>query len=102
MIPALACDCHVHVVGDFSRYPMLANRPYTAGVASVADLRAHLSRIGFQRAVIIQPSFYGTDNRCLIDALEEMGGDARGVVVLNADASRHELLRLNEAGVRGV
>src|SRR5690606_29876224 len=92
MIPAQACDCHVHVVGDSGRYPMVPNRPYTAGAATVPDLKRHLARIGFQRAVIVQPSFYGTDNSCLVDALDAMAGDARGVAVLNAGVSRAELL----------
>lgn len=102
MIPELACDCHVHVVGDLAHYPMVPTRPYTAGVATVADLRAHLARIGFRRAVIIQPSFYGTDNRCLLDALDEMQGDARGIAVLDPSVSDAELLHMDRAGVRGI
>lgn len=102
MIPAQACDCHVHVVGDPLAYPMLPDRPYTAGIATVADLRAHLARIGFRRAVIVQPSFYGTDNRCLLDALREMEGDARGIAVLDPSVSDAELARMDEAGVRGI
>jgi predicted TIM-barrel fold metal-dependent hydrolase len=102
MIPEQACDCHVHVVGDPAHYPMLPSRPYTAGLATVGDLRAHLARIGFQRAVIIQPSFYGTDNRCLLDALHEMEGDARGIAVLDLSVSDAELARMDEEGVRGI
>lgn len=102
MVSEQACDCHVHVVGDPIAYPMLPSRPYTAGVATVADLRSHLSRIGFQRAVIVQPSFYGTDNRCLLDALVEMNGTARGIAVLDPSASDAELARMDEAGVRGL
>jgi len=102
MIPEQAWDCHVHVVGDPEHYPMLPSRPYTAGLATVDDLRAHLARIGLQRAVIIQPSFYGTDNRCLLDALHEMEGDARGIAVLDLSVSNAELKRMDEAGVRGI
>lgn len=101
-IPAHACDCHVHVVGDPQRYPMLPDRPYTAGPASVADLRAHLARIGFERAVIIQPSFYGADNQCLLDALKEMEGNARGIAVASPTVSDSELKKMHEAGVRGL
>lgn len=102
MIPAQACDCHVHVVGDPVHYPMMPDRPYTAGRATVPDLRAHLSRIGFERAVIVQPSFYGTDNRCLLDALREMDGDARGIAVLDPSISSPELAQMDKAGVRGI
>src|SRR5690606_29261980 len=61
-----------------------------------------LARIGFRRAVIVQPSFYGTDNRCLLDALDEMAGDARGVAVLAPSVTDTELARMDAAGVRGV
>ncbi len=101
-IPAGACDCHVHIVGDQGAYPMLPDRPYTAGPATVTDLRAHLSRLGLARAVIIQPSFYGTDNRLLVDSLAAMQGDGRGVAVLADDVDDATLTALHDAGVRGV
>ena len=105
-LPAGACDCHVHVVGDAARYPMVADRHYTPGPASAGDLRAHLARLGLERAVIVQPSVYGTDNRCLLDALAALGGRGRGVAVVDADAAPHalqeELQALHRAGVRGL
>ncbi|WP_256977482.1 amidohydrolase family protein [Bordetella genomosp. 10] len=101
-LPAGACDCHVHVVGDPAAYPMLPDRPYTAGPATVADLRAHMARLGLARAVIVQPSFYGTDNRLLADSLAAMRGDGRGIAVLAEDVSDAALQELHEAGVRGV
>ncbi len=102
MLPAHACDCHVHVVAPQAGYPMAAARPYTPGPASVADLRAHLARLGLAHAVIVQPSIYGTDNRLLVDSLLALDGAARGVAVLDADVADAELVRLHDAGVRGV
>ena len=96
------CDTHVHVVGDSHRYPMLADRRYTPGPASAGDLARHLDRVGMERVVLIQPSIYGTDNRCLIDALSELGPGARAVVVVNRDTSQSELERMDRAGVRGI
>ncbi|RXN93425.1 amidohydrolase [Achromobacter aloeverae] len=101
-MPAGACDCHVHVVGEQAAYPMLPDRPYTAGPATVADLRGHMGRLGLARAVIVQPSFYGTDNRLLVDSLAAMRGDGRGVAVLAEDVSDATLGELHDAGVRGV
>ncbi|ALM86843.1 hypothetical protein ASB57_08385 [Bordetella sp. N] len=101
-MPAGACDCHVHIVGEQAAYPMLPDRPYTAGPATVADLRAHMARLGLARAVIIQPSFYGTDNRLLVDSLAAMDGDGRGIAVLSEDVSDATLTELHDAGVRGV
>jgi predicted TIM-barrel fold metal-dependent hydrolase len=101
-LPPGACDCHVHVVGDASTYPMLPERQYTPGPASVDRLRQHLARNGLDRAVIVQPSFYGTDNCCLLDGLRELAGAGRGVAVLNQDASDAQLHALHAQGVRGL
>ncbi|OWT55738.1 amidohydrolase [Candidimonas nitroreducens] len=101
-MPRGACDCHVHVVGAAGRYPMDPDRPYTPAPAGVQDLRAHLARLSLERAVIVQPSVYGTDNRCLLDALREMDGAARGIAVVADDADDRTLERLAAAGVAGV
>jgi 2-pyrone-4,6-dicarboxylate lactonase len=52
--------------------------------------------------VIVQPSFYGCDNSCLIDALAEAGDRARGVVMLEPDITDAELERFHRSGVRAV
>jgi predicted TIM-barrel fold metal-dependent hydrolase len=99
---ALSCDCHVHIVGAQSHYPMIADRQYTAPVATVDDLRAHMARVGLQRAVIVQPSFYGLDNRCLLDSLKLLDGAGRGVAVLQRSVTELQLRTLDSAGVRGI
>ncbi|WP_244193818.1 amidohydrolase family protein [Bordetella genomosp. 12] len=101
-LPSHACDCHVHVVGQPADYPMLPDRHYTPGPASVAALRSHLQRLGLARAVIVQPSIYGDDNRLLVDSLLALQGAARGVAVVGDDVSDEQLARLHEAGVRGL
>ena len=96
------CDTHVHVIGDDATYPMVAERKYTPGPASVSALQAHLAGQGLTRAVIIQPSVYGTDNQCLLDALAGMAGCARGIAVLDAQISGVTLKALDAQGVRGI
>ncbi|GGE36574.1 hydrolase [Agaricicola taiwanensis] len=100
-MPAGACDCHVHVFGPFDRFPLWAGRAYTPAAVELDDLRAHQAALGLERVVLVQPSVYGTDNSCLVDALQRLGGCARGVAVL-AEADQRELARLHEAGVRGL
>ncbi|GAB1578287.1 amidohydrolase family protein [Bordetella petrii] len=100
--PAGACDCHVHVVGDPRRYPMAADRHYTPGFAGPPDLLRHMDGLDLARAVIVQPSVYGTDNRCLLDGLEALQGAGRGVAVLDQDATPAALAGLHARGVRGV
>jgi 2-pyrone-4,6-dicarboxylate lactonase len=101
-LTGLACDCHVHVVGPPERYPMLDERQYTPPTASVTQLRAHLSGQGLKRVVLIQPSFYGTDNQCLIDSLGALQDFARGVAVIAPETSDEQILTLHQQGVRGL
>ncbi len=96
------CDTHVHVIGEAARYPMVEGRHYTPGPASVAQLQAHLQRQALDSAVIIQPSVYGTDNRCLLDALADMKGAARGVAVPDRAVSAATLQAWHVQGVRGI
>ncbi len=99
-LPAGACDCHVHLYDSrFPADPAARLRPPDAGVD---DLRALQRRIGTSRVVLVTPSTYGTDNRCLLEGLAALGAQARGVAVIGGHESDAELLRLQEAGVRGV
>jgi len=101
-MPAGATDCHNHIVGPQAKYPMAANRTYTPPAASVAQLRALRAQLGVERNVIVQPSFYGFDNRCMLDALAELGNSARGIAVVPLDVPDAELKRLAGLGVVGV
>src|SRR6266436_2552750 len=101
-MPAGAIDVHNHIVGPQAKYPMAATRTYTPPEASVARLRALRAQLGVARNVIVQPSFYGTDNSCLVDALAELGTSARGIAVVPQNVSDAELKRLAAAGVTGV
>jgi 2-pyrone-4,6-dicarboxylate lactonase len=100
--PSLACDCHAHVCGPASRYPWFPQRIYTPPEGTTAhDYAQLLSALGVQRAVLVQPSFYGSDNRALLDAIAASGGRYRGVAVLDDADDQAALERLHTAGIRG-
>jgi predicted TIM-barrel fold metal-dependent hydrolase len=101
-VPAGACDCHVHVFGDPKRYPFFAGRTYTPEIASVDELRRLLAALRLERVVIVQPSVYGTDNSCTLDGLRQLGGQARGVAVIDDKTSDADLDAMAKAGVRGI
>ncbi len=44
-VPAGACDCHIHVIGDTRRFPFASERVYTPAQALVTDA------IAFHRAL---------------------------------------------------
>jgi predicted TIM-barrel fold metal-dependent hydrolase len=102
VVPAGACDCHVHIVGDPVRFPMSANRVYTPPQASPDMLLEFQRDLKLERVVLIQPSFYGTDNRAMLDALGQLGGRARAVAVVGENTPAAELDAMARAGVRGL
>ncbi len=98
--PDGAWDCHVHIFGAADRFPLAEPRAYDPGLADVTLAQAMLDRLSLGRAVLVQPSVYGTDNACLLDALDRFAGRARGVAVVDpARAVGTELDRLKRAGV---
>lgn len=99
----MRCDSHIHIVGELARYPQLPNRTYTAGVATLEQLERASAQRNVRRFVIVQPSFYGTDNSMLMDGLAALQGRGRGVAVIEPGAfSVRELIQMKERGVRGL
>lgn len=101
-IPPLACDSHAHICGPKARYPYSPERLFTPPDSLLVDYLDMLKTLGFRRAVLVQPSFYGTDNTVMLEALKAAGPQFRGVAVVAKGISEKELIRLHEAGVRGV
>lgn len=100
--PAGACDCHAHVFGPQDRFPYADNAAYIPPDALTADYTGMLKSNGCARGVLVQPSVYGTDNRCMLDALRAHPQTLRGVAVVDAGISDRALADLHAAGVRGV
>src|SRR5579864_3769874 len=101
-VPAGACDCHVHIVGDPKRFPMSASRTYTPETVPVSKLQALHRALHVTRTVVVQISIYGTDNRCVLDAMKQLGPSARGVAMIDDATPESDLDAMHKAGVRGV
>jgi len=99
-VPDGACDCHHHIYDP--RFAYMPNAVLKPPYATVQDYRKVQKRLGTSRDVMVQPSTYGTDNRCVLDVLAQMKGNARAVCVVNSKVSDAELKKLDAAGVRGV
>ncbi len=100
LVPAGACDCHVHVYEQ--RFPAAPGARLLPPDASISDYRALQQRLGTERTVLVTPSTYGADNRCMLQALAALGEQARGVAVIDGSESEAQLQALHDAGVRGV
>lgn len=106
-MPSSACsgisgiDTHAHI---FRRdLPLASGRRYSPDYdASVEQFLAQLDRCGLSQGVLIQPSFLGTDNRFMLEALRRYPERLRGVAVVSPDIDDAELDELGAAGVVGV
>jgi len=101
--PPGGCDAHFHVFGPAGRYPYnQADLRYAPPLAPVEAFLAIAKKLGTERFVFVQPSAYGRDNRCMLDAMRELGTNCRGIVDIDENAPDAELERLHALGVRGV
>jgi D-galactarolactone isomerase len=101
-VPEGACDvCH-HIY-DPVRFPYLPDDIRNQPPATVDVYRMLQRKLGLTRNVIIQPSAYGTDNRCLTDALKQMGKrNSRAIAVVDEKISNQELEKMDKQGVCGI
>jgi 2-pyrone-4,6-dicarboxylate lactonase len=102
--PPQSCDAHFHVFGPADRYPhggVNERLRYAPPVAPLEDYLSEAQRLGFSRFVFVQPSAYGRDNTCMLDAMAAVPG-SRGIVDLDRDAPDTLFAKLDAAGVRGV
>lgn len=95
-----ACDCHMHVYED--AYPLAPTATFKPPHAPAAAYREVQRKLGLARAVVIQPTGYGVDNRCTLAALAVLGPEARAVVVVSPETGPDELAALDRLGARGV
>jgi 2-pyrone-4,6-dicarboxylate lactonase len=101
-MPPEATDCHAHVIGPLALFPLQQERSFTPPEAPLAAYRAMLAALGLGRGVLVQPSFFGTDNSCMVQALARHRNTLRGVAVVGPEVSDEELESLSTNGVRGV
>lgn len=101
-VPAGACDMHMHVFESRDVYASIDSPNYTLPDGRLDHYHQLMPVVGIDHFIIVQPSFYGMDNACLVDALAAAGDRARGVVMIEPDIAAAELDRFHAAGVRGV
>src|ERR1700730_1450005 len=71
-MPGDACDSHVHVFEAAAKYPSVEAPHYTLPDGSLEKLRRMTEVLALRRFVIVQPSYYGTDNRCRNEHLRSL------------------------------
>ncbi|SDV46709.1 amidohydrolase family protein [Chitinasiproducens palmae] len=94
-------DCHAHIMT--TRHALVADRhSEPKHDIHVEDFLALLALNGLSHGVLTQPSFYGTDNSLLLDALSRYPEQLRGTAIVSPDIAEAEMAALYASGIRGV
>ncbi len=102
-VPGGTIDCHAHIFGTEDKYPFSPSRGYTPPEATLQDYqRLHKVLGGIERAVLTQPSVYGTDNTCMMDIVDQMAGQYKAIIAVDADVTDKELQTFHARGACGV
>ncbi|EXJ90276.1 hypothetical protein A1O1_03375 [Capronia coronata CBS 617.96] len=103
-LPKGTWDSHMHVV-DPTRFPLDPSAKYRPQAHTLADAKTFYSSFdsGIENMVLVQPSIYGTDNSCMLEALYELTPKhGRAVVGLDPATIQGDTLQeWHDAGVRG-
>jgi D-galactarolactone isomerase len=100
-LPSNACDCHHHIY-DPARFAYVPEDKRNQPPGTVDHYLLLQKRLGTNRSVIVQPSAYGLDNSCTLDALQKIGSNARAVTVIDPTVTDAELKRMQGLGVCGI
>ena len=100
--PAKSCDAHCHVFGPRDIFPYSNKAAYWPPDADKQALQRIHDKLGIERAVLVQASCHGTDNRAMIDAIRSSNANYRGVCIADDSFSENDFQDLHDAGVRGV
>ena len=99
--PANACDCHMHIY-DGARFPPPRPEARMQPNARVQEYPLFQQRIGTSRVVVVQPAANHIDNAVTLDALAQLGPQARGIAVVHPTVTDAELKAMQAKGVRGI
>src|SRR3712207_3862358 len=97
----MAVDTHAHVfrrglkLADFRRYAPDYD-------AEIEDYLRQLDAHAVTHGVLVQPSFLGTDNSYLVEALQQYPERFRGIAVVPPDFAMAELEALDKVGAVGI
>jgi predicted TIM-barrel fold metal-dependent hydrolase len=97
-------DCHMHVL-DPANFPYgkdIAYHPAGQEIGTAAQLRQVMQTYGARHALLVQPnSGYGSDNRCMLDAVARGNGRFKGIAIIAFDATLDDLRAFKAQGVIG-
>ncbi|MDD1780770.1 amidohydrolase family protein [Enterovibrio sp. ZSDZ35] len=100
--PPKSCDAHCHVFGPHAQFPYAETATYWPPDAGKDALKRVHDTLGIERAVLVQASCHGRDNRAMMDAIASSNGAYRGVCMADDTFTDNDFQDLHEGGVRGI
>jgi predicted TIM-barrel fold metal-dependent hydrolase len=98
--PEARLDWHAHVFQ--AGVGVVAGARYAPTESALADdFVANFTSIGLDGGLLIQPSFLGTDNSQMIDAIGRFPDKLKGIAVVESGIGSDELEHLTAAGIIG-
>jgi len=103
MTTARAADCHAHVFcKDHPYAPEALYRPDPSQAGTAAKFRSVLDAHGLTHGLLVGAGPYGSDNRCMLEAIAKSDGHFKGIALVRADISEREMAALVTGGVVGI
>ncbi|MFJ4686673.1 amidohydrolase family protein [Streptomyces sp. NPDC088789] len=99
-MPPGSCDTHFHVFEP--GYPVASDPLYGFPDGTLQQYLKLTERLGIERMVLVQPTYYGNDNSLLTEVLRQIGPRCRGVVRIDDQAPDAELDTYHRLGVRAI
>ena len=99
--PPLSCDAHTHIFGPDAQYPYADDGSYIPPDAGLDDFRKLHDAIGIERAVIVNASCHGLDNRVVTDAIAQSEGRYKGIANIDDSFTEAQIDALNKGGIMG-
>jgi predicted TIM-barrel fold metal-dependent hydrolase len=100
-LPGGAIDSQFHVFGPPDRFPYAESRRYTPPAAPIEHYWNVQAITGLTRAVVVQPTAHGVDNRATLDAIARSNGAMLGIANIDASVTDAEMEALSAGGIRG-
>jgi 2-pyrone-4,6-dicarboxylate lactonase len=100
-VSGIDAHCHVFTADGVDATPLVGGAAYRPPDVDVEDHAAHLAAVGCDRGVLVQPSAFGADHRCLLAALRGRPDRLRGVACVPVGTDPGALAEMHAAGVRG-
>ena len=99
--PPLSCDAHTHIFGPDAKYPYAADASYIPHDCGLDMFNWLHDSIGIERAVIVNASCHGLDNRPVTDAIAASNGRYTGVGNVDDTFTEKQIDELDKGGVHG-